>query len=96
MRPFSSIALTVAACLVAGTVSAAEVNVYSARKDHLLKPVLDSFTKETGIAVNLLSADAPQLLERLKSEGKDSPADLFVTTNVATCMPPASPASWPQ
>jgi len=82
MRLFNRFALTAAACLAATTVSAAEVNVYSARKDHLLKPVLDAFTKETGIAVNLLSADAPQLLERLKSEGKDSPADLFITTDV--------------
>ncbi|MBR9970137.1 Fe(3+) ABC transporter substrate-binding protein [Magnetospirillum sulfuroxidans] len=82
MRLFSRLALTVAACLAAGTVSAAEVNIYSARKDHLLKPVLDAFTQETGIAVNLLSADATQLLERLKSEGKDSPADMFIATDV--------------
>lgn len=82
MRLLSRLALTVAACLAAGSAMAAEVNVYSARKDHLLKPVLDAFTKDTGIAVNLLSADATQLLERLKSEGKDSPADLFITTDV--------------
>lgn len=82
MRLFNRFALTAAACLAATTVSAAEVNVYSARKDHLLKPVLDAFTKETGVTVNLLSAEAPQLLERLKSEGKDSPADLFITTDV--------------
>ncbi|MBI2241126.1 MAG: Fe(3+) ABC transporter substrate-binding protein [Magnetospirillum gryphiswaldense] len=82
MRLFNRFALTAAACLAATTVSAAEVNVYSARKDHLLKPVLDAFTQETGIQVNLLSADATQLLERLKSEGKDSPADLFITTDV--------------
>lgn len=62
--------------------AAAEVNVYSARKDHLLKPVLDEFTKQTGIKVNLLSAGEDQLLERLKTEGKDSPADLFITTDV--------------
>lgn len=60
-----------------------EVNVYSARKDHLLKPVLDQFTARTGIKVNLLSAGEEQLLERLKSEGPGSPADLFVTTDVA-------------
>lgn len=83
MRRLNRLALTVAACVATSAVSAAEVNVYSARKDHLLKPVLDAFTQESGIAVNLLSADAPQLLERLKSEGKDSPADLFITTDVA-------------
>ncbi|KAF0223303.1 MAG: family 1 extracellular solute-binding [Rhodospirillaceae bacterium] len=83
MRLFSRLALTVAACMAAGTVSAAEVNVYSARKDHLIKPVLDAFTQASGITVNLLSANETQLLERLKSEGKDSPADLFITTDVA-------------
>lgn len=84
MRRSSRLALAALACtLVAGTAQAAEVNVYSARKDHLLKPVLDEFTKQTGIKVNLLSAGEDQLLERLKSEGKDSPADLFITTDVA-------------
>lgn len=84
MRRSSRLALAALACtLVAGTVEAAEVNVYSARKDHLLKPVLDEFTKQTGIKVNLLSAGEDQLLERLKNEGKDSPADLFITTDVA-------------
>lgn len=72
----------VGALLGATAANAAEVNVYSARKDHLLKPVLDEYTKATGTKVNLLSAGEDQLLERLKSEGKDSPADLFITTDV--------------
>ena len=75
-------ALATMAALSVGTAAAAEVNVYSARKDHLLKPVLDEFTKQSGIKVNLLSAGEDQLLERLKTEGKDSPADLFITTDV--------------
>lgn len=84
MRRLSRLAVATLTCaLTAGTVQAAEVNVYSARKDHLLKPVLDAFSQKTGIKVNLLSASEDQLLERLKSEGKDSPADLFITTDVA-------------
>lgn len=84
MRRSSRLALAALACtLVAGTVQAAEVNVYSARKDHLLKPVLAEFTKATGIQVNLLSAGEDQLLERLKTEGANSPADLFITTDAA-------------
>lgn len=69
--------------LASGSAGAAEVNVYSARKDHLLKPVLDKFTAQTGIKVNLLSAGEDQLLERLKTEGPAGPADLFITTDVA-------------
>lgn len=75
--------LTLAALMGSAAASADEVNVYSARKDHLIKPVLDEFTKQTGVKVNLLSAGEDQLLERLKSEGARSPADLFVTTDVA-------------
>ncbi|CAA7626490.1 Fe(3+) ABC transporter substrate-binding protein [Magnetospirillum sp. UT-4] len=80
-RLVSSLSALLLSASVALPAAAAEVNVYSARKDHLIKPVLDAFTAETGIKVNLLSAAEDQLLERLKSEGKDSPADLFVTTD---------------
>ncbi|MDO8605499.1 MAG: Fe(3+) ABC transporter substrate-binding protein [Phaeospirillum sp.] len=69
--------------LTAGVAAAQEVNVYSARKDHLIKPMLDDFCKKTGIKVNLLPAGEDQLLARLKSEGANSPADLLVTTDVA-------------
>jgi ABC-type Fe3+ transport system, periplasmic component len=71
------------AALGAGAASAAEVNLYSSRKDHLIKPVLDEFTKASGIKVNLLTADENQLLERLKNEGKASPADVLIVTDVA-------------
>jgi len=59
----------------------AEVNVYSARKEDLIKPLLDRFTERTGIQVNLITADAGPLLRRLESEGRNSPADLFITTD---------------
>ncbi|EME68667.1 Ferric iron ABC transporter, iron-binding protein [Paramagnetospirillum caucaseum] len=77
------VGLVLGGMLAVGAANAAEVNVYSARKDHLLKPVLEQFTAQTGIKVNLLSAGEEQLLERLKSEGAGSPADLFITTDVA-------------
>ncbi len=75
-------AVAAAALMASGVASAAEVNVYSARKDNLIKPILDEFTKETGIKVNLLTADGDQLLERLKNEGAGSPADMLITTDV--------------
>ncbi|MBI5166016.1 MAG: Fe(3+) ABC transporter substrate-binding protein [Magnetospirillum sp.] len=83
MRLFPGSALLAAIALLATTAQAAEVNVYSARKDHLLKPVLAAFTRQTDITVNLLSAGEDQLLERLKSEGPTSPADVFIATDVA-------------
>ncbi|MBF0394379.1 MAG: Fe(3+) ABC transporter substrate-binding protein [Alphaproteobacteria bacterium] len=60
---------------------AAEVNVYSARNDALIKPLLDEFTAKTGIKANLLAGKPEQLLERLKSEGASSPADVLITTD---------------
>ena len=59
----------------------AEVNVYSARKEVLIKPLLDAFTAETGITVNLITGKADALLERLEREGVNSPADVFLTTD---------------
>lgn len=58
-----------------------EVNLYSARKEELIKPLLDRFTAESGIRVNLVTGKDDALLERLKSEGANSPADLFVTAD---------------
>ena len=60
---------------------AESVNVYSARKEKLIKPLLDQFTEKTGIEVNLVTGKADALLTRLKSEGKLSPADLLITTD---------------
>ena len=46
-----------------------EVSLYSARKEKLIKPLLDKFTASTGIAVNLLTGKADALLKRLEVEG---------------------------
>lgn len=61
--------------------SAEEVNLYSARKEALIKPLLDRFTQQTGIAVNLITGNADALLKRMQIEGKNSPADLLITTD---------------
>ncbi|MDJ0807699.1 MAG: Fe(3+) ABC transporter substrate-binding protein [Gammaproteobacteria bacterium] len=58
-----------------------EVNLYSARKEKLIKPLLDRFTQQTGIQVNLVTGKADALLQRLQSEGRNSPADLLITTD---------------
>tara|TARA_R110000751_G_scaffold307866_1_gene433078 strand:- start:84382 stop:85374 length:993 start_codon:yes stop_codon:yes gene_type:complete len=63
-------------------VMAEQVNLYSARKEALIKPLLDKFTQQTGISVNLVTGNADNLITRLKSEGKYSPADLLLTTDV--------------
>lgn len=68
--------------LLSPVVLAEQVNLYSARKEALIKPLLDKFTQQTGISVNLVTGNADNLITRLKSEGKYSPADLLLTTDV--------------
>jgi len=58
------------------------VHLYSARKEALIKPVLDQFTEQTGIKVKLITSKADALLKRLQTEGRNSPADVLLTTDV--------------
>jgi len=66
---------------VADGVGSNEVNVYSLRQSFLVKPLFDAFTNETGIKVNVVFAKKG-LVQRLKSEGANSPADLLFTVEV--------------
>jgi len=61
--------------------AAGEVNIYSARNENLIKPLLDQFTEQTGIKVNLVTGKAEELLARLQSEGINSKADLIITVD---------------
>ena len=64
----------------------AQVNIYSARQEHLIKPLLEIFEQETGIAYRLLTGEGPALLERLRSEGRHSPADVLLTVDVGNLV----------
>lgn len=64
---------------------AEEVNVYSFRQDFLIKPILDDFTKETGIKTKVVFAKKG-LIERMKREGKYSPADVVLTSDFAKLL----------
>ena len=67
---------------LAPTVKAAEeVNVYSYRQPFLIQPMFDAFTRETGIEVNVVFAEKG-LVERLRAEGRNSPADLIFTVDI--------------
>ena len=70
---------------VAGAVpaSAQEVNLYSSRHYDSDRALYDAFTRETGIRVRLIEGDADQLIERIRNEGANSPADVFITVDAA-------------
>lgn len=81
-RALTIAAVTTSILAVTPTFAADEsVNVYSARKEALIKPLFDRFTEQTGITVNLVTAKADALLERLRREGANSPADVLITVD---------------
>ncbi|MEM6886273.1 MAG: Fe(3+) ABC transporter substrate-binding protein [Verrucomicrobiota bacterium] len=59
-----------------------EVNIYSHRHYESDEKLFAQFEAETGIKVNVVKAKADQLIERLKAEGENSPADLLMTVDV--------------
>jgi iron(III) transport system substrate-binding protein len=74
--------ITIAAVLCVSLTQADEVNIYSAREENLIKPILDIYSEETGVTVNLVTGGADELIQRLSLEGVNSPADLLLTVDV--------------
>ena len=58
-----------------------ELNLYSARHYQTDEALYANFTKQTGIKINRIEAKEDELLERLKNEGSQSPADVFITVD---------------
>jgi iron(III) transport system substrate-binding protein len=70
-----------AAAVATPALAADEVNIYSQRQNYLIQPLLDAFTKETGVKVNVIFAQQG-LVERMAAEGANSPADLMLTADI--------------
>ena len=80
--PFIASLLTITGCLLLPKVGIAnEVTVYSHRHYEADDALYAKFTKQTGIKVNIVKASADALLERIKAEGKNSPADVLITAD---------------
>ncbi|MEZ5847538.1 MAG: Fe(3+) ABC transporter substrate-binding protein [Geminicoccaceae bacterium] len=73
--------LVSAALASAGISDAAEVNLYSSRHYDTDEQLYSRFTEETGITVNRIEGDADELIERIRLEGEQSPADVFITVD---------------
>lgn len=74
--------LTLSLLALAAPALAEEVNIYSLRQPELIQPLLDAFSAETGITVNVAHIDKG-MVERLQSEGSRSPADVILTVDIA-------------
>ena len=74
------LALSIAS--ISASAFAEDVNVYSYRLPGLVKPLFDAFTAETGINVNIQFLNKG-MVEKLKAEGKRSPADVLLTVDIS-------------
>jgi iron(III) transport system substrate-binding protein len=61
-----------------------KLTIYSGRSERLIKPVLDAFTANTGIQIELLSSGTTELVNRLKAEGDRTSADLLITNDAGS------------
>ena len=82
MKPLSKLSLLVTGLLAFGTsvAQAAEVNLYTTREPVLIQTLLTEFTQKTGVKVNTVFIK-DGLLERVKAEGRRSPADVMLTVD---------------
>ena len=77
----SAFGMILTACAIAPAMSDTVI-VYSHRQPYLIEPLLDAFTEKTGTKTKVLYSDKG-LAQRLKSEGRNSPADLVLTVDIA-------------
>jgi iron(III) transport system substrate-binding protein len=74
-------AALLALALTSGAVAAQELNLYSSRHYDTDVALYDAFAEQTGIEVNLIEASEDELIERIKAEGANSPADVLITVD---------------
>ena len=81
--PLATLALVLASMMAGPVPVVAEdtVNIYSARKEALILPLLQRFEAETGIGFRLVTGKADGLLKRIEIEGEATPADVFITVD---------------
>ena len=76
-----ALSLSVSLVVASGHANASDLNVYSYRQAFLIKPLIKAFEAETGINVKIVFSKKG-LLQRLKSEGMNSPADVILTADI--------------
>ncbi len=76
------LAVSLAASLTAPAALASELVVYTARAEHLVKPIVEKYEQKTGTKVKLIvDRNAGALMERLRAEGSNTPADVLLVVD---------------
>ncbi|MGX8220443.1 extracellular solute-binding protein [Psychrobacter celer] len=57
------------------------ITIYSSRNEQLIKPLLDRYTEETGVKIELVTDKTGPLMARLQAEGQNTPADMLLTVD---------------
>ncbi len=78
---FLAVTAVIGMAVTGANAQADELNLYSYRQPFLIQPLMDAFTEETGTTVNVVYAKKG-MLERIKAEGRNSPADLVLTVDI--------------
>ncbi|MCG6118065.1 MAG: extracellular solute-binding protein [Aquimonas sp.] len=73
--------LGLAALFAASFANAADLVVYSARNEQLVKPIFERYEQETGLKIQYLTDREAPLMARLQAEGRRTQADLFITVD---------------
>ena len=82
MKKFVATSLFFVTLFFSSPIFASEVNIYSYRQPFLIEPLTTAFTDETGIKVNIAYL-RKGMIERMKAEGKRSPADVVLTVDIS-------------
>src|SRR5690554_4150482 len=75
------VVLSLALSAFTSVAQAKELVVYSSRQDHLIKPVFEMYTEKTGVKINFITDREAPLMARLRAEGANTPADMFMTVD---------------
>jgi iron(III) transport system substrate-binding protein len=81
----AALAAAAAAVMAATPASAQELNLYTTREPGLIQPLIDAFTKSTGVKVNSIFVK-DGLAERVSAEGAKSPADVLMTVDLGNLV----------
>ena len=82
MKKFGATSLFFVTLFFSSSIFASEVNIYSYRQPFLIEPLTTAFTDKTGIKVNIVYL-RKGMIERMKAEGKRSPADVVLTVDIS-------------
>ena len=81
-------ALTAAFALTPALAQEKVLNLYSARHYQTDEALYSNFTRQTGIKINRIEGKEDELVERIRNEGANSPADVFITCLLYTSPSP--------